>query len=400
MRIQSPTHIELVAYEPTWLPAAALTEAQGEMIDRYFRPQLDIAPPSFQTGGRWRLTPRGWVGTIPLDARTVLAIRPRLAVDNLFRMLATAYDLDEFRLFEGRLPAQTLGDFYELVVLELLERVAWRLRQGLYQPYQTRRGLRPAVVGRLDIDYLAAHPAAAAPRCDFEIHTADIPANQILAWTLRLAGVSGLCAEPLRRRLWRVVRRLPVSLRPFSAADCEGLATNRLNEDYRSMYLLCRFILDLTGPEARAGSETILPFLVDMNRLFEKFVAAWLDRHLPDGIRLQAQERVFLDEADERAVRVDLILTDRRGRPLCVLDTKFKAPDRADLRDVFQVTFYAHARGCPHAFLVYPTPLARPLDGRNREVRYRSTCFALDGDLDAAGRSFLNSLLPLLPEER
>ncbi len=34
MRIQSPTHIELVAYEPTWLPAAALTEAQGEMIDR------------------------------------------------------------------------------------------------------------------------------------------------------------------------------------------------------------------------------------------------------------------------------------------------------------------------------------------------------------------------------
>ena len=34
----------------------------------------------------------------------------------------------------------------------------------------------------------------------------------------------------------------------------------------------------LTGPDLAAGEEPLLPFLVNMSQLYEKFVAAWLAR--------------------------------------------------------------------------------------------------------------------------
>ena len=43
----------------------------------------------------------------------------------------------------------------------------------------------------------------------------------------------------------------------------------------------------------------MIPFLIDMAMLFERFVAAWLRVHLPKNLRLRVQEDVDLTEAGD-----------------------------------------------------------------------------------------------------
>lgn len=63
----------------------------------------------------------------------------------------------------------------------------------------------------------------------------------------------------------------------------------------------------------------MLPFLINMADLFEKFVAEWLRAHLPEDFRLKTQEHVHIDEATGLFLKPDLTLYDRTGSLSCVL---------------------------------------------------------------------------------
>ena len=74
---------------------------------------------------------------------------------------------------------------------------------------------------------------------------------------------------------------------------------HRLNRDYEVLHALCRFFLENSGPAHSSGGHTFFPFLVDMAQLFERFVAGWLQKHLPPDkllpqchVQLSDQERL------------------------------------------------------------------------------------------------------------
>jgi hypothetical protein len=58
-----------------------------------------------------------------------------------------------------------------------------------------------------------------------------------------------------------------------------------------------------------------------------------------------------------------------------------------------QVVAYAKAKGCQEAVLVYPSALSNPLNAEVGDIRIRSLVFSLDGDLDEAGRAFVQNVL-------
>ena len=137
----------------------------------------------------------------------------------------------------------------------------------------------------------------------------------------------------------------------------------------------------------------MLPFLVDMARLFERFVAEWLATHLPAHLRLNAQEKIEIDPTGRLYFNADLVIYNLdTGAVRYVLDTKYKRPGRPAPNDIAQVTAYAHFKESREAVLIYPAPLSEPLDIRSGNIRIRSLTFALDGDLEQAGRSFLAQL--------
>lgn len=142
----------------------------------------------------------------------------------------------------------------------------------------------------------------------------------------------------------------------------------------------------------------MLPFLVDMARLYELFVAEWLKAHqatklLPHNLNVKAQHQVRLNQEGSLSFNIDLVLVDiTTGQTRYVLDTKYKIPTAPATDDVAQIIAYATTQGCSEAILIYPEPLQRSLDTMVQHIRVRTLTFAVDQNLEQAGEKFLQSL--------
>ncbi len=399
MSAASSQIIELVEYGSLLLEREEISEAVGEILWHNYDKQVGVDFPSPKTGNRWRITARGWVGQIPLTSDIHLALRPKVELDNLFRMLEYAYHLKSFRFLEGLFDCQSLEDFYERLAELLAHKILHRGRQGFYCAYLAKTEDLPYVQGRINVREVIRKPWNLKVQCDYEEHTADVEENQILAWTLWCIARNGLCTErvlPTVRRAYHLLQGL-VTVQPKNSQDCVGRQYNRLNEDYRLLHALCRFFLEQTGPSFDRGEHPMLPFLVDMARLYERFVAEWLKAHqetvlLSQGLEVKSQERFYVGQG--LYFDIDLVLQDvATGVTKYVLDTKYKAPNLPASSDIAQVVAYAEARECQEAILVYPTSLIEPLDIRIGRVRIRSLTFSLVGNLEKAGYRFLEDLL-------
>jgi 5-methylcytosine-specific restriction enzyme subunit McrC len=396
MMVEGRTILPLEEYQPVCFPREQIPDALGEMLWRTYGSQVAVDFPSPKTGGQWQLASQGWVGHIPLTPELGLALKPKVALENLFGMLEYAYRLRDFRFLEGLADCKSLEEFYERLAHVLARRVLDRGRKGFYRTYVPEAERLPFVRGRLDVWQTIRRPWDVQPQCHYEEHTADIEENQILAWTLLRIAHSGTCTErvlPTVRRAYHALHGF-VSMQPYGPRDCVGRLYNRLNEDYHPLHALCRFFLEHSGPSHEMGDHKVLPFLVNMGRLYELFVAEWLKAHLPREVSLKVQEKVDIGEREVLSFQIDLVLYDAdTGKARCVLDTKYKAPKGPDPGDVAQVVAYAEMKGCNEAVLVYPTPLPKPLDESVGNIQVQSMTFSLEGDLEAAGWSFLGYLL-------
>lgn len=389
-----PRTISLIEYQTARFAQAEIPEETGKILLYHYKNQVDIEFPTPKTEGQWQLRALGWVGHIPLTPELHLALLPKVALDNIFRMLEVAYQLN-FDILPGLINSQSLAEFYERLAHILALRVLERGRKGFYRTYLLQEEQLSYVRGRLQMQSTMQRPGQVKLPCHYEEHTADIADNQILAWTLWRIAHSGLCTErvlPTVRRAYQALHGL-VTPTPYGPQACVGRTYHRLNEDYRPTHALCRFFLDQSGPSHPLGERSMLPFLVDMAHLYELFVAEWLKAHLPPDLELKTQEQIDLSRSHTLHFKIDLVLYESTsGTVRCVLDTKYKTgPPNAD--DIAQVIAYAKVKSSREAILIYPTPLAEPLDTTIDGLRIRSLTFALSGDLEQAGQAFLQKLL-------
>jgi 5-methylcytosine-specific restriction enzyme subunit McrC len=384
----------LTEYAPCLLPQPALSAEEGVHLWQRYGNYVSVDFPSPKTQDQWQLTAQGWVGYLPLSARVGLSLQPRAPLANLFRMIEVVYALAPLDLSDDLFHCASLVEFYERLALLLAQRIQDRCRTGLFRSYQARQADLPYVRGTLDLARVLTSPGQATAPCRFEEQTFDVAENQILAWTIWSILRSNFCSEqslPLLRQVYRLLAG-SVSLQPLDPLACVNRTYNRLNADYRPLHALCRFFLEQSGPSHLTGDREMSAFLVDMGQLYERFVAAWLAARAPECYSVQIQERMHFGVDRGYGFIIDMVIYDRQsGDPLAVLDTKYKAPATSPAgADIAQVVAYATAKGCKEALLVYPVRLAQPFDAWVGDVRVRSLSFELDGDLEAAGQSFLN----------
>ena len=387
--------LELTEFQPKKLPAAELSEEKGKFLYDNFKDQIDVEPPSFLNDHHWKITSQGYVGFIPLGKDAGLALRSKIGLLNLFGMMEYAYQLD-FRMMDGVFDCATLEEFYERLAHLLAKRVLNRQRKGLYRSYISHSDEMGFVRGRMNMRDALTRPWKVNRKCEVEEHTADIEENRILLWTMRCIAKSGLCSDrvmPAIRKCYRGLHGV-ASLDQYSFNDCIGRLYNRLNGDYEVLHGLCRFFLEQSSPLHAAGENTMFPFLIDMAHLYELFVAEWLRKNLPEGYALQIQANVNFSESKQLKFIIDLVICDlETGEAICVLDTKYKCPSSPSNADISQVVTYAEVKGCKNAILVYPQDLESELNERLGEIRVRSLAFKIDGDLESAGKIFLEKLL-------
>ena len=186
-----------------------------------------------------------------------------------------------------------------------------------------------------------------------------------------------------------------VSFAEFESGECNGRFYTRLNQDYQPLHALCRFFLAHTGPSHQSGYHAIQPFLINMAALFEQFVAEMLRQNLPSPWQLKVQELIHIGANRDLHLQIDMVLYDENGNPHTILDTKYKTPAKPSQADISQIVTYAKAKNCHEAILVYPEPLARPLDIWLDDLHIRSLTFSLDRDLTIAGQQFLQNVLSI-----
>lgn len=372
--------------EPLLLERSGLGEEDAAHLHQQYEGMIDIDYPTPRTRGRWRLVSRGYVGSVPLPSGLRLVIDPKVSVSSIFRMLERAYDLRSITFMRGRSRSGRIEEVYSHLAHLLAQRVLDRARRGLHRVYITQRERLGVVRGRIDLADALRRPWQPELLCEYHSHTADIADNGILLWTLHTIVRQRICRGEVEARVREAVRALrgTVTLKSYSAADTVGRSYDRLNEDYRPLHALCRFFLENVGPIHETGEHAFLPFLVDMARLYESYVASWLRAHLDAGFRLDAQQSYALGPGGTPRITIDLVLRDRRtGETVAVLDTKYKTDASPSASDLQQIVAYAVARDCRRAVLIYPRPLSTPFNsryGRSR-VEVSTTHVSPDGEI-------------------
>ena len=386
--------LQLLEWEEALLPKDQLgSETARTLIEDHVK-HVDLDYPSPKTDGHWRLGPKGYVGILPVGRDTVLAIEPKVPIENVFRMLEYAYRLQAFPWPDKTIHAESIAELFESLARILARRVRDRTRRGLHRCYVERNERLPFVRGR--VEPRGAHRLLwdLSIPCQFEEHTPDHSGNRILLWTLLTILRSGILGPTAGREVGGAVRALrgAVSIVAYSEADCVRQHYDRISHDYEPLHALCRFFLSQTGPSHQVGKRQMSPFLVKMDELFEVFVARWLREHLPRSRRLNIQESGSFDPFGEIEYRMDLVLYECDGRPLAVLDTKYKKTPRPRGADVHQVVAYAVEKGCREAILVYPQSVVAPREFSVGPIRVRTAGFPLDRSVDEGGAEFLGEL--------
>jgi len=384
--------IQLTEYQTKHLDRGEIDDAIARTLWQSYGKEIDIEAPSFRNEQRWGLRAKGVIGAIPVAPDLTIRIQPKTAIANIWHMLDTIGDFQSLRIFDRLTDSDSLEDLSDRLAQRLACHILDRVRHGLVARYQPHRDRLSSPRGRIDWPRTARSPWKTRLPCRYTARTADIPDNQILLWTLHhLRRTGNLFRDTTQTQLARAHRALrgSISLVPFAAADCRDRAYDRLNADYREPHALCRFFLEHLSPGQNSGDRHALPFLINTAQLYEKFVAAWLARHLPPQYRLKAQDPYRLGR--HHRYSIDLTIYDRAtNRAIAVLDTKYKTPKRSSNDDINQILAYAHVKRADRAVLVYPEPLPAPLDTNIDAIRLRSLTFGLDRD--TAGTDILEWL--------
>ena len=381
-------------YDSTEVAAAELSEEDVDYLRENLDSEIDITPPWTGTDGQWVLYNNGYIGHIQLPSGNSIELAPRTDMGDVFGMLEYAYDLDVFQLDEDLYDSDTVEGFYDKVANILAQGVNKRRREGLYQSYQDREERTQKVRGRIDFRETLKKPWSTDVAVKYREMTADNEENQILLYTLYRVSRSGFARDQTLERTRQAIRSLRdvIQYKEFKPSDCTGRQYNRLNQDYERLHALCRLILDTSGPSQESGDARMVPYRVRAFDLYELFVYRWLKRNLSDPYEVDFQDKPELGSTGLN-YEIDDVIKDGGGQPVCVLDTKYREPDKnPKSEEVSQVLGYAKRKNVEHAFLVYPRAVGPGFPLELGGVQIHTAKFGISGDLEVNGEAFLEQV--------
>ena len=320
----------------------------------------------------------GAVGVVRFEQFEV-RVQPKLAEGHLglVRLIRYLSGLQELSALETFRDLDVSGaTLVELTAFLLAEATDAVVRQGLWADYVEREEDLAVLRGRLLVDRQWRRRYGVLDRleCRFDEHELDIRENRLLGRALRacapllshpaVAGRASALADLFETVCDLEDEPLPALLEPFEY--------HRMNEHYADAHELARLVLEGLGPDdiLLSGESRCFAFLLDMNRLFERFVARLL-QSLVKGVELrvetQRQDSIVrrVDSGKRYGnIRPDILLTSSADGRRLPVDSKWKRYDarKVDAGDIAQMFLYAYAYSAdeptPAALLLYPTETA------------------------------------------
>jgi 5-methylcytosine-specific restriction enzyme subunit McrC len=309
---------------------------------------IDLAPTT--TPGRYRLTAGGFVGV--LQAPTVrFVLRPKVPRTNLYHLLDPDVPPDEFA--DASEP-EAGSDALDFLARRLAAGMRQRAAAGLSRGYVERSDRQPFLQGRLDVTAQVREPATARDRFHVtrDEFTTDLPIHQLPKATAEAALASPFISAATRAFLRDSLTGYPDVTSVFP----DPAALDRVSDADRPFLDLCRLVARSLTPGESAGPTTGPGFLIDMERVFERYVERVVRAAAPD-VTAQAEFRYHgpVPVGQPTLVgRPDTVIR-QTGRVRCAIDAKWKRLDGPPPpADVHQALAYAVGLGCRDVRLVYP----------------------------------------------
>lgn len=311
----------------------------------------------------------------------------------LVRMLRAVGDLGLEAPDEARLRLDP-GRLFDLFVGRFLDECERLVHQGLVKGYRTEEENIACFRGRLQVHEHVRRNAANAARFYVAAPVYDHRSFPNLALFEALHRVDELPLSSFTRVRARAIRHaFPELGRWTPDRDAfESHTYTRQTSRYRNALKLARLILFQLAPNVQHGDVPLLALLVDMDQLWERYVATLARRLRLPGIEVRTQDTTPFWRGDRspRTLRPDLTLRDRgTGEVLLLIDTKWKVPkggepSGADLKQIF---CYHELFSCPRSMLLYPSTTTSHLGQAGRYIGRDHRCdlafLAVDGDARA-----------------
>jgi 5-methylcytosine-specific restriction enzyme subunit McrC len=313
------------------------------------------------------------VDTRPSESRTTEPDPWCEVRGNLLYMLDVSGDVpvrtrDMARLATRRAPLnETLGALFANALLgEIL--------RGCERNYITFEENLRRFKGRLLVGKQLLKNAAHRERfyCRFDEFSGDTVLNRIFKAASRIlldATQTPATQDKLRHCLLVLDEVSDVTVSP---AHFDRVTFSRQNERFEDLFHFCRMIIGERAPAVQAGAARSFSLLFDMNKVFERFIAAFLHAQvmpkLPEW-KLYPQARnnclpLFQTEGQRGVLPLapDILICHKAEASKLVIDTKWKRlsvgtkdAQRGVLdKDLYQLYAYTQRFGCAQSVLLYP----------------------------------------------
>lgn len=329
-----------------------------------------------QVEGRRRLKLDNYVGVIQTPCGTTLEVLPKHHedADNLADCRALLRKMIQAML---NLPTRQVGqaplELYdaplsEWVMRRFLDELDVLLKRGLRFDYLRVEEEMPFLRGQLDLKLQLRQPPGKAHRFNVrhDVYLPDRPENRLLK--LALDQVRRATQQP---DSWRLAQELSIRLAevPVSrrvADDFKAWGSDRLMAHYQAAKPWCELILRRHMPLAVLGEDWGMSLLFPMEKLFERYVAAWFGQQLrrDADYRTPAAFRSLCVHEDQPIFQLQPDFYVAHAGQRWVLDTKWKRLDAADRdkkyglsqSDFYQLYAYGqkYLGGAGRMALIYP----------------------------------------------
>lgn len=340
----------LVLREYETSPAVALDQGQLALLTSLPAGRVEVRPTG--TVGEYQLRASSWIGSVALPGLTVRVLPKVEDLRNVLMMFGASAGLTHWL---PTLVGYRQDDLVDAVADLALRTISAATRRGLVHGYRSTEERLPVIRGRLDVQELASRPWDIWPTpCRYDDFTADIPENRVLlaATTLLRRVVGNTETRRTIAELTQTLGGVGASQMPLMELDTVRLSP--VNEHYGPALALSRLVLEGVGLTHAHGHHQAVTFLIDMNKLYERWIGAELTQRLWPELEVDEQAPVPLSNKPRVTMAPDLVFR-RGGRTVAVADVKYKLTDDGLGRtpDYYQLLAYATALELPAGLLIY-----------------------------------------------
>jgi 5-methylcytosine-specific restriction enzyme subunit McrC len=150
----------------------------------------------------------------------------------------------------------------------------------------------------------------------------------------------------------------------------DSIKFTRQNDRFKRLFAFCRLVIEDFAPSISSGQHACFSMLFDMNEVFERFIAAFMHKHIPPqfeslAVIPQAKHRkthLLQHGGKGRLLLKPDILIEQYNKPALIIDTKWKALTTGTKtgrggtgrEDLYQMHAYSQRFGVAHSILLYP----------------------------------------------